>query len=241
LTAEADIWAIVPAAGAGARMQSGTPKQYLPLLGRPIILHTVTRLCGYAGFRGVLVGLAPGDDTWSGLVASTVQQLPKFLGTFDGGAVRAVTVSNGLAALASRAKDHDWVMVHDAVRPCVRHEDLEKLVVAVRACPDGALLATPVADTVKRAEVDGRVRETVSRTGLWRALTPQMFPYAKLRDALSAAIAGGEDITDESAAMERTGARPMIVEGHPDNIKITHPSDLALAELFLKQQADEHA
>lgn len=220
-------------------MQTGTPKQYLPLLGRPVVLHTLIRLCGYSRLNGVLVGLAPGDDTWPALVAPQLQNRNAFLGTFDGGAVRAKTVLNGLAALASHAREHDWVMVHDAVRPCVRPSDLEKLVAAAQDCPDGALLAAPVADTVKRADVHGRVSETVSRASLWRALTPQMFRFARLRDALNAVVASGEDVTDESAAMERTGARPAIVEGHPDNIKITHPSDLALAELFLKQQADE--
>lgn len=220
-------------------MQSQTPKQYLSLLGQPILWHTLERLCGYAGLHGVLVGLAPDDRHWSALRIAGFKTL---LGSFGGGAVRAATVLNGLDALAEKhATDEDWVMVHDAVRPCVRHADLGRLVAAALQSPDGALLALPVADTVKRADKNGMVQETVPRADLWRALTPQMFRVKKLRDALRSAVQSGEDITDESAAIERAGGRPVLVEGHPDNIKITHPTDLVLAELFLKRQAKEQA
>lgn len=236
MAAAADIWAIVPAAGTGMRMQAGMPKQYLPLLGRPVILHTLERLCRYSAVRGVMVGIAPDDSHWPALPTA---DLKKFLGTFSGGATRAQTVLNGLVALSSHARDGDWVMVHDAVRPCVRYADLDKLVAAALSSPGGALLATPVADTVKRAGADGGVVETVPRSGLWRALTPQMFPISMLRTALEAVIAQNGDITDDSAAVERLGARPRLVEGSSDNLKITRPADLALAELFLKQQAGE--
>jgi 2-C-methyl-D-erythritol 4-phosphate cytidylyltransferase len=217
-------------------MQTGVPKQYLSLRGRPIILQTLDRICSYPEMRGVLVGIAPDDHHWCDL---TIPPLRNFLGTFEGGNVRARTVLNGLAALSAYAGPTDWVMVHDAVRPCVRHADLDKLAGAARACPDGALLATPVADTVKRGGSDDRIQETVSRAGLWRALTPQMFSLEKLRDALSDALDRGEEITDESAAMEAVGAHPALVEGYSDNIKITHPTDLLLADLFLRRQAEE--
>lgn len=217
-------------------MQTAVPKQYLSLQGRPIVLQTLDRICSCPQIRGVLVGIAPDDHYWPGL---TVPPLGNFLGTFEGGSVRARTVLNGLAALSAYAGPTDWVIVHDAVRPCVRHADLEKLLGAARACPDGALLASPVADTVKRGDSDDRVQETVSRAGLWRALTPQMFSLEKLREALSDALGRGEEITDESAAMESMGARPVLVEGYPDNIKITHATDLVLADLFLKRQAEE--
>ena len=219
-------------------MRTGVPKQYLALLDRPIILQTLDRICSYPEMRGVLVGIAPDDRHWSDL---TIPPLGNFLGTFEGGNVRARTVLNGLAALSAHARPTDWVMVHDAVRPCVRHADLDKLTRAAHACPDGAVLATPVADTVKRGDSHDHIQETVSRVGLWRALTPQMFSLEKLRDALNGALGRGEEITDESAAMEAVGAHPALVEGYPDNIKITHPTDLALADLFLRQQADERA
>ncbi len=231
---ETNIWAIVPAAGTGARMQSDIPKQYLPLLGRPVILHTLERLCSYGRIAGVLVGIAPNDARWQTLQTTGLQKL---LGTFAGGRTRVQTVLNGIAALVKRARADDWVMVHDAVRPCVRHADLDKLVAVVASSPDGALLALPISDTVKRADAQARVEETVSRAGLWRAHTPQMFRLAMLRDALTAVAATNEDITDDSAAVERLGARPRVVEGFADNIKITHSSDLALAEMFLRQQA----
>lgn len=218
-------------------MQGGVPKQYLSLLGRPVILHTLDRLCSWR-IRGALVGIAQGDRHWTGL---GVGKMKNFLGSFEGGASRAQTVLRGLTALSVYAQPEDWVMIHDAVRPCLRHADLNRLSQAAFRCADGALLATPVADTLKRDDAQGRVRETVSRTGLWRALTPQMFPLGKLSNALSAGMAQDEDVTDDSAAMERLGAHPALVEGHADNIKITHPTDLALAELFLKRQENESA
>lgn len=236
MSAEGDIWVVVPAAGAGVRMQADVPKQYLPLLGRAVIVHTLGRLCGYAPVRGVLVGIAPDDRVWPTLDLARVGAL---LGAYAGGATRAQTVLSGLRALAPKARERDWVMVHDAVRPCVRHADLDKLVAAAQRSADGALLASPVADTLKRADAEARIVETVPRANLWRALTPQMFRLGQLGAALERALAdGGEDITDEAAAIERAGGRPLVVEGHPDNIKITRPADLALAELFLKQQAE---
>jgi len=214
-------------------MQANLPKQYLPLLGRPVIAHTLERLCRYPRLRGIVVGLAPRDVRWRDIAVPGGE---KIIGVYDGGASRAQTVMNGLAALAAHARADDWVMVHDAVRPCVREDDLDRLVEAALACTDGALLGAPVTDTVKRADADNRVQQTVPRAGLWRALTPQMFPLGRLREALAHVLRDGGDVTDESAAMEAIGARPRLVEGHSDNIKITRPADLALAELFLRQQ-----
>jgi 2-C-methyl-D-erythritol 4-phosphate cytidylyltransferase len=234
---EAAIWAVVPAAGSGSRMQGGIPKQYLPLAGRPILFQTLERLCTYARLNGVWVGVTAGDRHWSSL-REDCGRLPRFRGAYDGGTLRAETVLNGLRAVSADAMDDDWVMVHDAVRPCVRHADLDRLVEAAREA-DGGLLALPVTDTVKRADGDGQVLETVPRTGLWRALTPQMFRLGRLRLALEQALARGEEITDEAAAIERLGDRPRVVAGQPDNIKITLPADLALAELYLRRQTEE--
>jgi 2-C-methyl-D-erythritol 4-phosphate cytidylyltransferase len=226
------IWGLVPAAGSGARMRAGMPKQYLPLLGRPVIQHTLERLCAHPRVRGVLVGLAPDDSHWSAASIS----LPKLLGTYAGGATRAHTVLNGLQALAAHAAADDWVMVHDAVRPCLRLADLDALIAAALTSAGGALLALPVSDTVKRVDGSNLVLETVTRTNLWRALTPQMFRIDQLEAAVRTALARGVEITDEASAIEAAGGQPLTVAGHPDNIKITMPQDLPLAELFLHQQ-----
>mgnify|MGYP001559750225 FL=1 len=235
MTSVAGIWAFIPAGGQGRRIQSPVPKQYLPLLGRPVILHTLERLCAHPCIQGVLVGIAPDDQDWQKLTPD-LKRLPKFLGTSVGGETRAHTVLNGLKILAKHAKPDDWVLVHDAVRPCVRHGDIDKLISAVSEGEEGGLLAFPVADTVKRVDNAGQVLETVSREGLWRAATPQMFRINKLSQALEQAMKAGKEITDEASAIEVTGGHPRVVACHTDNIKITLPEDLALAELYMKQQ-----
>lgn len=225
----------MPAAGSGSRMQAALPKQYLPLLDRPLIAHTIERLCAHPLVRGVIVGISPQDTHWAGLRRDLARQ-PKLLGSFAGGATRAETVRNGLKALQAHTEASDWVLVHDAVRPCVRVSDMDKLIKSVGGTSDGGLLALPVSDTVKRADDNGCVRETVARAGLWRALTPQMFRIGRLLDAIERALKSGAEITDEAAAVEAAGGRPRLVMGHADNIKITVPEDLALAELFLRRQ-----
>lgn len=232
------IWGLIPAAGVGLRMGTALPKQYLLLRGRPVILHTLERLCHYPRLSGVMVGISSGDRHWQAH-ETEAERLPKFLGTYPGGETRAHTVLNGLKALTAHAREADWVLVHDAVRPCVRLADIDALVNVIETNGDGGLLALPVADTVKRADESGCVRETVSREGLWRALTPQMFRIGALRSALERALAQGDEITDEAAAIEMASGHPRLVAGHADNIKITLPGDLALAELFLKQQEKE--
>ena len=226
---------MVPAAGGGARLQADRPKQYVPLLGRPILQHTLERLCHYPSLRGLLVGIAADDPYWPAMAL----QMPKLLGSYTGGAQRAQTVLNGLRALAPHAAADDWVMVHDAARPCVRHTDIDALLAAVTGHADGGLLAAPLGDTLKRADRGGCVEATLSRTGLWQAFTPQVFRLAALQAALEAALSAGVEITDEASAMEYTGARPRLVHGAADNIKITHPGDLALAELYLRAQERE--
>jgi 2-C-methyl-D-erythritol 4-phosphate cytidylyltransferase len=215
-------------------MQSSVPKQYLLLSGRPVILHTIERLCAHPRIRGVLVGVSDQDSHWQRL-ASEWGCLPGFLGSSPGGETRAHTVLNGLGKLADHAKPEDWVLVHDAVRPCVRLDDIDKLISAVDAV-DGGLLALPILDTVKRVDNAGRIIETVNRKGLWRAATPQMFRIGKLQQALEKALDDGYEITDEASAIEAAGGHPYVVACHADNIKITLPDDLALAELYLKQQ-----
>ena len=216
-------------------MQAPLPKQYLPLLGRPVILHTLERLCTHPRVRGVMVGISDQDRHWPALIPM-LTNLSKFLGKYSGGETRAHTVLNGLKALSKHAKSEDWVLVHDAVRPCVRHADIDKLIAAVGNDQEGGLLAFPVSDTVKRADNDGCVVETVRREGLWRAATPQMFRIGALANALESALIRRIEITDEASAIEATGGHPRVVACHADNIKITLSEDLALAELYLKQQ-----
>ncbi|MFQ5760812.1 MAG: 2-C-methyl-D-erythritol 4-phosphate cytidylyltransferase, partial [Acidiferrobacterales bacterium] len=217
------------------RMQTSLPKQYMPLLGRPVMLHTLERLCAHPRVAGVLVGIAP-DDRWWPTLAQDVSRLPKFLDTFVGGSERADTVNNGLKALVAHASPDDWVLVHDAARPCVRATDIDNLIEQVGGHADGGLLALPVADTVKRTDDGQIVSETLPRANLWRAQTPQLFPLARLSEALAQALAAGDVVTDEAAAVERVGGRPRVVAGHADNIKITVDEDMALAELFMKRQ-----
>jgi 2-C-methyl-D-erythritol 4-phosphate cytidylyltransferase len=153
-----------------------------------------------------------------------------------GGAERFHSVLNGLRALAGHAAPGDWVLVHDAARPCVRREDIDLLMERLRDHPVGGLLGIPVTDTKKSTDEQGNIIQTVRREGLWRAMTPQMFRYEMLSLALQAVVERGATVTDESAAMEIAGYSPRMVEGHADNIKITRPQDLALAEMYLQQQ-----
>jgi len=225
----------VPAAGGGTRMRADRPKQYLPLLGKPILWRTLDRLGSYPALRGMLVGVAADDAYWP-----TLPEVPKLLGTYRGGETRADTVLNGLATLANYAAPDDWVLVHDAARPCLRHADIDTLLAAIKGHADGGLLALPVSDTVKRADHNGCIEDTVPRAGLWRALTPQAFRLDALSAALERAKQAGVDITDEASAMEYAGAHPRLVHGHADNIKITVPEDLTMAELYLRAQSQEH-
>lgn len=227
----ADCWAVVPAGGSGQRFGAARPKQYLEIAGRAVIAHTLDRLCSHERIRGVMVGIAADDPWWP------VFSHPKLIGIATAGARRSDTVRNLLRALLGRASPGDWVMVHDAVRPCVRHEDLDALIAGAARCGDGALLALPVTDTVKQAGEDNRVERTVQRDRLWRAMTPQLFRIDALGEALELAVDEGAEVTDEAAAMERAGRRPMLVAGHADNLKITLPADLAMAELLLERQA----
>ena len=227
----AQCWAVVPAAGAGKRMGSATPKQYLPLLGRPIIAHTLMALLQHPRIDGALVVVDPEDDRWPAVAAELETAKPLLHAV--GGAERCHSVSNGLDALRDRAAPSDWVLVHDAARPCLTAEDLDRLLAGLADDPVGGLLATPVRDTLKWADLAGRVAMTVDRSRLWHALTPQMFRLDPLRAALRSALARGLLVTDEAAAMEAAGFAPRLVEGRADNIKITRPEDLALAEFFL--------
>jgi len=233
-------WAIVPAAGVGSRMQSQTPKQYLPLLNKPIIEHSLQRLLDHPKISGLVVALGDHDAYWSDVNLKTVKPVIRV----NGGEERCHSVLNALNELLSENQKldvnaNDWVLVHDAARPCIRSGDIDLLISSLEIHEVGGLLALPVRDTMKRQNTTQHVSETVDRNGLWHALTPQMFPLEILRDAVHEAIESDSIITDESSAIERLGKKPLLVEGHEDNIKITRPVDLNLAEMYMKAQLNE--
>lgn len=226
------LWAVVPAAGRGARMDTGVPKQYLRLGDRTVIEHALAPLLAYPEIEAVCVVLDPGDAHWAKLAIAN----DPVIRTAVGGASRAASVSAGLAAL-DEAADDDLVLVHDAARPCLRGDDLDSLVRAARRARHGALLAVPARDTLKQV-ADHRVTATLDRAGIWQAQTPQVFRYAVLRDALADAADANatSDITDEASAIERLGGQPTVVAGHGDNIKVTWLDDLPMAEASLRAQ-----
>lgn len=228
------IWAIVPAAGSGLRMQADRPKQYLDLDGSTVVERTLQRLATHPQIEGIIVAVAENDPWWARVTAST--DMPVHVAV--GGSVRADSVLNALIVLATIVADDPWVLVHDAVRPCVRHQDIDHMLDSLINHPVGGILGIPVTDTVKRANTEHQITETVARQGLWRAATPQMFRLNMLKDALYLAKKQQLTVTDEASAIELAGLQAMMVEGHSDNIKITAPQDLALASLFLKQQGE---
>lgn len=226
------FWAVVPAAGSARRMNRDTPKQYLSIASRPVIEWSIAPLLARAECAGVVVVLAEGDERWKHLSLARDSRIR----TTVGGKERADSVLAGLAALSDQAQAEDWIAVHDAARPCLQDADLALLIDAVREDEVGGLLAVPVADTLKRADADGRVAQTVPRAGLWRAQTPQMFRYGLLTRALRQAAERSETVTDEAQAVEMLGLRPRLVLGSADNIKITVSEDLQRAERILKRR-----
>jgi 2-C-methyl-D-erythritol 4-phosphate cytidylyltransferase len=227
-----NYYALIPAAGSGSRMGGDVPKQYLPLLGKPLIHHAIARLYGCPYIDRVYVVLAPNDDYWGQY--DWQEFAPTLVPLFCGGAERFESVRNGLMTMLGDASDQDWVLVHDAARPCLTPLLLDRLIDEVGDDSVGGLLAVPVADTLKRADIHARVLRTESRNGLWQAQTPQMFRFGLLLEALAGS--GGEMPTDEAQAIERLGHHPKLVPSDSRNFKVTYPSDLELAELILRNQ-----
>jgi 2-C-methyl-D-erythritol 4-phosphate cytidylyltransferase len=230
------LWLVVPAAGRGRRMGADRPKQYLTLAGRPVLAHTLARLHQAFPQAQLCLCLDPDDDRFDPAWVPFAQWRRS-----PGGAERADSVRQALAALADEAGDDDLVLVHDVARPCVTVADLMTLLSALREDPVGALLATPVADTIKRDDGQARIASTEPRDGLWQAQTPQGFRYGLLRRALEQAVAGDVGVTDEASAVEALGLSPRLVPGRRDNLKITHPEDLALAAHVLAAQREGRA
>ena len=228
------FWAVVPAAGVGKRMGADVPKQYLEVLGKPVLQHTLERLLSVEAFAGIAVALGAEDGYWPSLPCANHPKIHRA----PGGKERADSVLSGLRCLEGMADPEDWVLVHDAARLCLTKADVEKLMDTLKDDPVGGILALPVSDTLKGVE-NGSIVATVDRSRVWRALTPQMFRYGMLRQALEEAATNGAVVTDEASAIELKGLRPKLVEGRPDNIKITRPEDLPLAAFFLERQCCE--
>ena len=225
------IWAVVPAAGVGSRMGLGIPKQYLNVAGKPIIQHTIELLLGLDQLAGVMVSISSEDHWFSNLnfnderVSSTV-----------GGATRAISVSNGLDALSQSAVKQDWVLVHDAARPCLSLNLLRDMVETIKVEPVGGIMAVNAKDTLKQAKIENGVsyiNNTVDRSAVWQAQTPQMIRYGELKNALNYCLDNNIATTDEASALEQLGRPVRLFEGSADNIKVTTPDDQKLAEFVL--------
>ncbi|ELY3542767.1 2-C-methyl-D-erythritol 4-phosphate cytidylyltransferase [Cronobacter turicensis] len=222
----ADVIAVVPAAGIGSRMQTECPKQYLTIGNQTILEHAVAPLLQHPRISRVIIAISPADTTFARLPLAAHPDIQ----VVRGGAQRADSVLAGLQA----AGDARWALVHDAARPCLGAQDLERLLALTETSQVGGILASPACDTMKRAE-PGRhaIAHTVDRENLWHALTPQLFPLELLRDCLTRALTDGATITDEASALEHCGFHPELVAGRADNIKVTRPEDLALAAFYL--------
>lgn len=216
------IIAVLPAAGIGSRMQADKPKQYLPILGKTILEHTLNVMLTHPAISRIILAISPTDPYIASLTLDPRVQL------VAGGETRAQSVLNGLQAIN---EPNAWALVHDAARPCLQHSDIDKLLEIQDE--QGAILAIPATDTIKRADKQQCIIATEDRSQLWQAQTPQFFPVALLAQALSQALQAGANITDEASAMEYAGFRPHLVAGRSDNLKVTRPEDLALAEFYL--------
>lgn len=225
-----NYWVVIPAAGTGVRMASALPKQYLPLSGKTVLEWAIHPFLQDTRCQGIVVLIASEDEHWPKLsLAHTKLQVA------HGGSERAHSVLAGLKSL-NTASDQDWVMVHDAARPCLHAEDLDKLCAEINEDNVGAILATPLADTLKQTDHEGCIEKTLPRDRLWRALTPQLSRLGMLKSALQSALAKGSLVTDESSALEFMGYHPKLVEGRSDNLKITLPADLQIAASILSQR-----
>lgn len=225
------VWAVVPAAGSGRRMAAEVPKQYLKLNGVPILEHTLRALLACPDIRGVVVVLDPSDRRADAIASLADPRVSRAAG----GAERADSVLAGLQAVAKEAGAEDWVLVHDAARPCISVGVLRSLISSCTAAGVGTVMAQTSVDTLKRVSEGNRVLETLDRQVIWRAQTPQMFKLVELMSALSTALIDDIAITDESMAMELAGYPVSILEGPSTNIKITLPADLEMAEIILRR------
>lgn len=224
-------YAIVPAAGIGSRMQSPIPKQYLNIAGKPLIHHTLITLLEYPKIVSVVLLLNPQDTFWPALELKH----PKLI-LAAGGSERYDSVANGLQVLMPKAKAQDWVLVHDAARPCLEPSDIDYLINELNSHSVGGLLGAVACDTIKRVNNSQEAIETLERNQIWQAFTPQMFRFGVLKEALNSAIKQQKKPTDEASAIESIGLKPLLVQGKRSNIKVTNQEDLALAEFYVNSR-----
>ena len=231
------VHALIPAAGRGARVGGSVLKQYLSIAGKPVLFHAIDAVNHYPEISGITVVLGKEDKLFGELIDAELTGLNVVMG----GESRAESVMNGVNAIRRDHPETNWVLVHDAVRPCLPRACFDSLLEKGLECPDGAILAIPVQDTLKQADNTGCISQTIERGQLWAAQTPQLFPLERLADALESTLEAGAAPTDEANAMERMGARPLLVMGSPANIKITLPDDVAIAEAWIARMNAKEA
>lgn len=231
MTNDARYWVLIPAAGVGRRMEADMPKQYIKVEDKTIIEHTLSCFLQREEIERIVVAIADKDDYWPALPISKDNKVI----TAPGGKERYQSVLNGLQVLSEMAEEHDWVLVHDAARPCLQQSVIDRLMIELRTHETGGILALPCRDTMKRADVNNEITATVERENLWHAQTPQMFRYGKLVSALEKVLCEGTLVTDEAMAMELSGYKPKLVLGQSENIKLTHKDDLESVKNYLKR------
>ena len=229
------IWAVIPAAGVGKRSGLPIPKQYLVINGKTVLEHTIAALLACPDVAGAIIAISADDEWWAECKVTS----PKPIVTVAGGAERCESVLNGLVELVKQQGNEVWALVHDAARPCVSAEELKTLVASATSHSVGGILALPMADTVKRAKANAEIAGTEDRSMLWRALTPQLFPAAKLANAIEHCLGNGLFVTDESSAMEQLGHAPLLVQGKATNIKLTHADDIPIVEQYLTSKDEK--
>ena len=225
-----NVWVVIPAAGFGSRMQSELPKQYIPINNQTVLEHTVSQFENLSFIKGILIAISKKDTIFPTLSFSSNLSVQHCIG----GAERYSSVLKVLKYFKNTILSDDWVMVHDAARPCVRQDDIKKLYKICKNHPVGGILACPVKDTLKQSTNQQSISNTVDRSNLWHALTPQMFRYKDLVNAIEQSIKDGLAITDDASAFENSALQPLLVDGREDNIKITRPADIQLAQWILE-------
>ncbi len=228
---KARYWVVIPAAGVGKRMGVDKPKQYISVNDKTIIEHTINCFIEREEIEGIVIAISKSDEFWPDM---EIAKHDKII-TVPGGDERYQSVFNGLQALKNKAEDDDWVLVHDAARPCLNQSAIDRLMINCRSHDVGGILAMPCRDTMKRANESGEIIDTVEREYLWHAQTPQMFKYGKLKSAIEKVLDENIVVTDEAMAMEMAGYKPLLVQGHQENIKVTHKDDLQYLKLYLNE------